>query len=161
MTTRNPLKNDAQQSRRKFFTALGTGALAAASTGAVVLSAEFLTPNALFEPPSRVLVGKPDQYPPGSVAYLTEHQVVVVREGAGYFYALSAVCTHLGCIINWKSQEGVFRCPCHGSIFDKVGEVLGGPAPRPLRHLALSLTPNGYLQVDKSIEVEPSEILKV
>ena len=160
MTTRHPLKNDTQ-SRRNFFVALGTGALAAAGTGGVVLSAEFLTPNVLFEPPSSVQVGKPDQYPPGSVAYLAEYQVVVVRERAGYFYALSAECTHLGCIINWKSQEGVFRCPCHGSIFDKIGEVLGGPAPRPLKHLALSLTPKGYLQVDKSIEVDPAEILKV
>lgn len=160
MKTREPIKNT-PQSRRNFFVALGTGALAAAGTGAVALSAEFLTPNVLFEPPSRVQVGTPEKYQPGSVAFLAEYKIVVVRERAGYFYALSAVCTHLGCIINWKSQEGLFRCPCHGSIFDKVGEVLGGPAPRPLRHLAMSLLPNGNLQVDSSKEVDLSEILKV
>ncbi len=42
------------------------------------------------------------------------------------------VCTHLGCLYNWNSQEGKFICPCHGSQFDAKGEYLHGPAPRSL-----------------------------
>lgn len=46
--------------------------------------------------------------------------------------ALSLVCTHLGCIVNWVPEKKEFHCPCHGSIFDAHGNVLRGPAPRPL-----------------------------
>lgn len=60
--------------------------------------------------------------------------VVVVRQG-NEIHALSAVCTHLGCIVQAKEKggPGVLYCPCHEAFFDvKTGKVLGGPAPRPL-----------------------------
>jgi cytochrome b6-f complex iron-sulfur subunit len=41
-------------------------------------------------------------------------------------------CTHLGCTVPWREDEGQFHCPCHSSLFNPVGEVTGGPAPRPL-----------------------------
>jgi cytochrome b6-f complex iron-sulfur subunit len=43
-------------------------------------------------------------------------------------YALSAVCPHLGCTVNWNAAEAKFICPCHGSQFNAAGEVTGGPA---------------------------------
>jgi len=46
--------------------------------------------------------------------------------------ALYKVCTHLGCLYNWKDQEDKFVCPCHGSQFQKNGEYIQGPAPRSL-----------------------------
>jgi cytochrome b6-f complex iron-sulfur subunit len=46
--------------------------------------------------------------------------------------ALYKVCTHLGCLYNWKDQENKFVCPCHGSQFTKVGDYIQGPAPRSL-----------------------------
>jgi len=57
--------------------------------------------------------------------------VLVVNTGEGYL-ALSAVCTHLGCVVKWKKGRRQFFCPCHGARFDLDGEVMGGPAPRPL-----------------------------
>jgi cytochrome b6-f complex iron-sulfur subunit len=46
--------------------------------------------------------------------------------------AIYKVCTHLGCLYNWKNQENKFVCPCHGSQFTKEGDYIQGPAPRSL-----------------------------
>ena len=51
--------------------------------------------------------------------------------------ALYKVCTHLGCLYNWNSQENKFICPCHGSQFDKNGNYIAGPAPRSLDRFAI------------------------
>lgn len=59
---------------------------------------------------------------------------VVVRTDEG-FRAVSTVCTHLGCIVKWKAARRQYFCPCHGGRFSAEGEVLGGPAPRPLARL--------------------------
>ena len=66
--------------------------------------------------------------------------VLVVNTGEGY-QALSAVCTHLGCIVKWKKGRRQFFCPCHGGRFDVEGRVLGGPAPRPLVRLEVEELP--------------------
>jgi glycine/D-amino acid oxidase-like deaminating enzyme/nitrite reductase/ring-hydroxylating ferredoxin subunit len=59
-------------------------------------------------------------------------QRAVYRDGAGELHALSARCSHLGCIVNWNSGEGAWDCPCHGSRFGPLGDVIMGPAVRPL-----------------------------
>lgn len=48
------------------------------------------------------------------------------------FYALNAVCTHLGCVVPWNKAENKFKCPCHGSQYAPTGAVVRGPAPLPL-----------------------------
>jgi cytochrome b6-f complex iron-sulfur subunit len=84
--------------------------------------------------------------------------VCIVREG-DKLCAISTTCTHLGCIIG-PSATG-FACPCHGSRFDQDGNVTGGPAPKPLPWYALSLAPNGELEVDKGMEVNAGTYLNV
>lgn len=44
-------------------------------------------------------------------------------------FALNAVCTHLGCVVPWVAAENKFKCPCHGSQYDRQGKVIRGPAP--------------------------------
>jgi cytochrome b6-f complex iron-sulfur subunit len=66
--------------------------------------------------------------------------VLVVNTGEGY-KALSAVCTHLGCVVKWKKGRREFFCPCHGARFDVDGRVMGGPAPRPLPALEVAEIP--------------------
>jgi cytochrome b6-f complex iron-sulfur subunit len=56
---------------------------------------------------------------------------VVIKTDKG-FVALSAVCTHLGCLVEFDSGKKAIQCPCHAATFDLEGHVTGGPAPRPL-----------------------------
>lgn len=58
----------------------------------------------------------------------------------------SPICTHLGCGFRWDGEEKKFKCPCHGSMFDTEGRVVGGPAPRPLDRLPVRVE-NGRLMV--------------
>jgi cytochrome b6-f complex iron-sulfur subunit len=114
----------------------------------------------LFEPSPTFRAGNPDLYPVHSVTFLQDQQVYIVRMPEG-FYAVSAVCTHLGCITQWKPESDRIACPCHGSKFKADGTKVEGPAPRPLPHFAVSLTADGDLLVDKLQNVKPSQALKV
>jgi menaquinol-cytochrome c reductase iron-sulfur subunit len=49
--------------------------------------------------------------------------------------ALSNICTHLGCGVRWDNDRGAFICPCHNGVYDRNGEVVSGPPPRPLSRL--------------------------
>lgn len=69
----------------------------------------------------------------GALVY-REAQVAIMRDGAT-ISALSLVCTHLGCTVTVTPTELI--CPCHGSRFGRDGQVLAGPAPRPLPRLAV------------------------
>ena len=147
--------------RRFFLESIGAGALGIAAVGSTILTGEYLAPNVVKEPPTKFKAGFPDSYPPESVTFNKEQKVFIVRAKEGNFYALSAVCTHLGCIANWKSEEGIIACPCHGSKFDRDGRKTAGPAPRPLPRFALTLDDQGQLVVDKSIVVGDEVTLKI
>jgi Rieske Fe-S protein len=67
----------------------------------------------------------------GAVYSVNNKPVLVVHTQDGY-HALSATCTHLGCIVFWSEQKGVIACPCHAAFFTTNGDVISGPAPAPL-----------------------------
>jgi len=69
---------------------------------------------------------------------------LVVNTGDGY-RAVSAVCTHLGCVVKWRTARRQFFCPYHGGRFDLEGQLLGGPAPRPLAKLEVEERPGSVL----------------
>ena len=72
------------------------------------------------------------EIPVGSGMIFPGPQVVVTQPTAGEFKAFSAVCTHMGCIVN-QISNGTIDCPCHGSQYSiTTGDVVTGPAPRPL-----------------------------
>jgi Rieske Fe-S protein len=54
-------------------------------------------------------------------------------------FALSPVCTHLGCLVNWNRPKRKFLCPCHGGKYDMEGNVVDGPPPAPLKRLPLKV----------------------
>lgn len=64
------------------------------------------------------------------------------------FRALYRVCTHLGCLYEWKDQTFRFECPCHGSKFQKTGKYIEGPAPRSLDQFYAILEENGQTVAD-------------
>jgi menaquinol-cytochrome c reductase iron-sulfur subunit len=55
-----------------------------------------------------------------------------ILDEANTVTVLSDVCTHLGCRVRWLPEQGVFACPCHEGVFDRQGNVVSGPPPRPL-----------------------------
>jgi glycine/D-amino acid oxidase-like deaminating enzyme/nitrite reductase/ring-hydroxylating ferredoxin subunit len=64
------------------------------------------------------------------------HKVAVYRDPNGEVHELSAVCKHLGCIVNWNTLENTWDCPCHGSRYDALGKVIQGPANSDLEQTA-------------------------
>lgn len=118
----------------------------------------FIKPRATYGQPNRFSIGKPEDFPAGARIAIDTRRICVVRDG-DKLAAISTTCTHLGCIVG--VAETGFACPCHGSRFDQDGNVTGGPAPRPLPWFQISLAPNGELEVDKDIEIEPGAYLNV
>jgi cytochrome b6-f complex iron-sulfur subunit len=153
-------ENRAEIGRRDFLNEAILGSLGIATVGALAVTYRYLSPNVLFEPSMTFRAGNPDLYPVNSVTYIQDQQVYIVRLDQG-FYAISAVCTHLGCITQWKPEAEMIACPCHGSKFKIDGTKIAGPAPRPLPHFALKLTADGELQVDKTETIKPDQALKV
>jgi cytochrome b6-f complex iron-sulfur subunit len=158
--SRHENKPEVDIARRRFFQALGTGACALVAGGASALGLEFLSPRVLFEPATKFALGSPDAIDLGTVITDESHHVYVARFQDG-FRALSSVCTHLGCITRYRPDEKTIACPCHGSRFDLAGEVLNGPAPRPLRWLEMELSSRGLITVDTAVEVPQGTVYKL
>jgi menaquinol-cytochrome c reductase iron-sulfur subunit len=74
-----------------------------------------------------------------------ERSIWIVKGPDNSVTAFSPNCTHLGCGYRWFTAEQRFKCPCHGSIFDINGNVLGGPAPRSLDRLETKIDGNRVL----------------
>jgi cytochrome b6-f complex iron-sulfur subunit len=89
-------------------------------------------------------LGSSDQYPTGSRTNIASIPALLIHDENG-FTALSLVCTHLGCTLEPKLDG--FACPCHGSRFDLKGNVVRGPANKPLSLLKASITTDGRLHV--------------
>ncbi|MDQ5824853.1 MAG: FAD-dependent oxidoreductase [Chloroflexota bacterium] len=68
----------------------------------------------------------------GAIVEVGGEKVAAYRDDQGTVHAISAVCTHMGCIVNWNSGEKSWDCPCHGSRFSADGKVIQGPAVRNL-----------------------------
>ncbi len=97
--------------RRDFLNEITLGALGIAGLGSVAVTYQFFSPNVLFEPATTFRAGNPDLYPVHSVTFLQDQQVYIVRMPEG-FYAVSAVCTHLGCVTQWSLEVHLPPGPC-------------------------------------------------
>jgi len=59
--------------------------------------------------------------------------ILVIRLSDEKFKAFSAICTHLGCVVQWDAGRKVIACPCHAAEFSAEGQVVSGPPPGPLK----------------------------
>ncbi len=138
--------------RREFnWVALGWTFFAAAAGAGLTAMGRFMFPNVLTEPPSNFKAGFPADFAIGVVdtRFKERYQVWIVRNEEG-IYALSTICTHLGCTPNWLEAENKFKCPCHGSGFYMTGINFEGPAPRPLERHRIVMAEDGQVEIDKS-----------
>ncbi|HEX9780727.1 MAG TPA: Rieske 2Fe-2S domain-containing protein [bacterium] len=126
--------------------------------GWLLSNLRYLFPNVLYEATLTFKGGRPEDFPLGVSDKLKKsHRVWVVRTEQG-FYSVWARCTHLGCTPNWFEAEGRFKCPCHGSNFTSTGDVIAGPAPKPLWRCAIQLSNDGQLLIDKGrLENRPGQ----
>jgi cytochrome b6-f complex iron-sulfur subunit len=76
----------------------------------------------------------------------------LIRYEDGGFLALSLTCSHLGCSVNWEETKKEFICPCHSSSFDKQGDVVNAPAPRPLDYYRVIIEA-GKVKIDLSTKI--------
>ncbi|MGB3788035.1 MAG: Rieske 2Fe-2S domain-containing protein [Phormidesmis sp.] len=76
---------------------------------------------------------------------------LVVEDGPAIStYAISAVCTHRGCAVDWDAAAQMFVCPCHGSRYDEAGRVAEGPARRDLALIAVVVKEDQVRLVDRT-----------
>ena len=137
--------------RRGVLRILGKGSVATAFLIQLAAAARAFVPDVLYEPLRRFKLRKPADYPQG-VTFDADRRLFVVRQDDD-FHVISAVCTHLGCTVQWKPDRKTFDCPCHGSRFEADGTNVSGPAPRPLAWFAVAASPDGYLEVNAGEEV--------
>ena len=103
-------------------------------------------------PTSKVELGTPTlfsftiQTQTGWILNSEEISVYVLSTDGRSFIAMSNICTHLGCHIRWITEQNHFFCPCHNGVFDKSGNVVSGPPPRPLTRYDVKVE-NGELFV--------------
>jgi len=153
--SRVPIENvhSDDPSRRRFFTTItngilsiiggivgviGGGALLSSRAGA---QEEWLAASALHElpvnepTPVTLSVMRLDGYREA----LKRRTIFLVKTSESEVAALDATCTHLGCLVAWDADAKVFKCPCHGGIYDKDGVVMDGPPPEPLMKVATKI----------------------
>jgi len=138
--------------RREFFSFLSVAwiAFAAAVGGILTMLFRFSYPNVNFEPEMEFIAGIPGDYEPGvDEKWKNGFGVWMVKE-EGKLFALSNICTHLGCIPTWMPADLKFKCPCHGSGYYTSGINFEGPAPRPLERYKITLNAEGKILVDKT-----------
>lgn len=95
----------------------------------------FLIPPEDAEPqPDSLKAGKAADFPAGTGKILKfgRKPVLLLRDAKGAFHALSATCTHLDCLVQYRSEQDLIWCACHNGKYDLSGKNLSGPPPRPL-----------------------------
>ena len=71
--------------------------------------------------------------------------IFLIKTGDADVAAFDSRCTHLGCLVAWDAQAQLFKCPCHGGVFDRSGAVMDGPPPEPLVKIATRVEGNRVL----------------
>ncbi len=135
---------DQPVNRRGFLQWLLGTAIVATIGGVVVPIVGYLWPPARRAAGgnARVLVGPAKELPVGQAKVLpvNDKPVIVVNTAQGGLKAFSAICTHLGCVVEWNQGKQFITCPCHDGRFNPVtGAVISGPPPAPLPSVRVSV----------------------
>ncbi|MGQ0614185.1 MAG: ubiquinol-cytochrome c reductase iron-sulfur subunit [Planctomycetaceae bacterium] len=155
-----PFEAPALPTRRDtFWLAAGWGLFGWAGVTGIGMLVSFLFPRVSFDPKQTFKAGPLEEYPRDTVSekHKDKNQVWIANmeyNGKRVLYALSTICTHLGCTPNWLDADRKFKCPCHGSGFYPTGINFEGPAPRPLERFKVYVADDGQLVVDKTTKYQ-------
>lgn len=148
---------DPEPLARRDFLGLASIWAAVAALGFATVGMIRLPKAAVLSSPSKKFrANLPDSLAPGQAYVPPGRSVAMFRDAEGVF-AISLVCTHLGCIV--KGHPDGFECPCHGSQFKPDGEVTKGPAPKPLPWHKVDVVAGGFI-VDEAVTVPPGTKVK-
>src|SRR5438128_11983796 len=179
------VEDSREMTRRSFLAIAGWVGFSVASAIALFQSVNFIQPNATYEDPPAFkpvgALGFPSNYAVGSTTVLIDKRVVINRDQDG-FYAISLICTHLGCTPRYfpdatsdlvlagtqiakdpdtgqqatKANPALpgFKCPCHGSRYFRDAVKFFGPAQRPMDRVHLEVATVGKLVHDRYVIVE-------
>lgn len=139
-------------SRRRFIDLLLAGEFLALAAAVLYPIAKFLFPRSAGEfVPPEVKVGPPEDILPGTgkLIQMGPKPVLVLRTPEGELRALSAVCTHLNCTVQFRQDLNAIYCACHDGKYDLAGRNVAGPPPRPLDVLAVEVR-EGTLYVKRT-----------
>src|SRR4030081_2649170 len=184
---RRLIEDSRVMTRRSFLAIAGWAGFTVASLIALYQSVKWLYPNATYEDPPAFKADPPGTYAVGSTTVLIDKRVVINHDPNG-FYAISLICTHLGCTpryfddvtsdlvnagtaISKDPDTGQvattanpalpgFKCPCRGSRYFRDPVNFCGPSPRPMDRGHLEVGPHGNLLVDRSGRGDPAFRLK-
>lgn len=135
-------------SNRRAFLGYCLGGIATVLSAAIAWPVfRYLSPMANSGPATKITFSEKD-IPEGDVKFFeyAGASAVVVRKRGGGLVALSAVCTHLGCIVQWEKDKQGFLCPCHAGHYSAEGGVIGGPPPKPLAPIPFTVS-NGFITI--------------
>ena len=147
------------------------GSLLAIVGGGAVAFLQYFNPSQVGKFGSKIQVqGTLADFPVGTVFRVREGKFYLSHVPDGLL-ALYWKCKHLGCTVPWKPDEdyqgnqGIFHCPCHGSIYLRTGQNVAGPAPQPLDYFPIDIS-GGKITVDTGkpqtrVQYEPSQATKV
>lgn len=126
--------------RRKFLGVCLAGATVAAAAAAAYPVFRYLAPRS-SQLSAEKLVFATSDITEGEAKFFeyAGSSAVLVKTKTGDIVALSAVCTHLGCIVQWEKDNQDFICPCHAGHYGPDGTVLSGPPPKPLGKIPFTL----------------------
>src|SRR5262249_32108578 len=138
------------RSRRRFLSTITNGILGviggiltfigggAALSSTVRKQEDWLPASTLFDLPDNqptpvtLTVARLD----GFRQVIDRRTIFLVKSGESEVAAIDSTCTHLGCLVAWDPQAQLFKCPCHGGVYDRSGAVKDGPPPAPLVKIA-------------------------
>ena len=136
------MSKDSSTSRRNFLTQVISGWIFLFVLPIIYAMIEYIIPPHIREKIFQSInVGKMEDIPQNGAKIIkfNKKAVILVRNEHNQIRALSAVCTHLGCIVEYKPDQRNFKCNCHGSVFDLSGKNIAGPAPAPLQPYRVEL----------------------
>ena len=142
------MPSERKLSRRGFLTEALAGWFFVAMLPALYAVVKYVIPPNIRERVLEVInAGKFSDIPYNSakIVRFNKKAIILVRTEQEQVKAFSAVCTHLGCIVEFKPDERIFKCNCHGSQFDLLGKNIAGPAPSPLKPYRVELKDSNIL----------------